>query len=82
MFQDSTLWACLAAMATNAKDLTTAEEAYAAIDETDKVAYIQHIKVMVIWKLKILVLFNQYPVMLPFGPEPFVLLPAVKKCEG
>jgi intraflagellar transport protein 80 len=44
MFQDSTLWACLAAMATHAKDLTTAEEAYAAISETDKVAYIQHIK--------------------------------------
>ncbi|XP_023711172.2 intraflagellar transport protein 80 homolog isoform X2 [Cryptotermes secundus] len=42
--KDSTLWACLAAMSTHAKDLTTAEEAYAAIDETDKVAYIQHIK--------------------------------------
>jgi hypothetical protein len=34
-------------MATQAKDLTTAEEAYAAISETDKVAYIQHIKVMI-----------------------------------
>jgi hypothetical protein len=45
MFQDSNLWACLAAMATHAKDLTTAEEAYAAISETDKVAYIQRIKV-------------------------------------
>jgi hypothetical protein len=50
-------------MSTHAKDLTTAEEAYAAIDETDKVAYIQHIKVMFIWKLKILLLFNQYPLM-------------------
>jgi intraflagellar transport protein 80 len=46
VFQDSTLWACLAAMATHARDLTTAEEAYAAVDETDKVAYIQYIKVM------------------------------------
>jgi hypothetical protein len=33
-------------MATHAKDMTTAEEAYAAIDETDKVAYIQYIKVI------------------------------------
>jgi hypothetical protein len=50
-------------MSTHAKDLITAEEAYAAINETDKVAYIQHIKVMVMWRLKIPVLFNQYPVM-------------------
>ena len=47
MLQDYTLWACLAAMATYAKHLTTAEEAYAAIDEMDKVAYLQHIKVIV-----------------------------------
>lgn len=57
------MWACLAAMATHAKDLTTAEEAYAAIDETDKVSYIQHIKVMLVWKIKSLVLFNQYQVI-------------------
>ncbi|KAJ4443900.1 hypothetical protein ANN_05687 [Periplaneta americana] len=44
LVKDYTLWACLAAMATHAKDLNTAEEAYAAIDELDKVAYIQHIK--------------------------------------
>jgi hypothetical protein len=50
-------------MSTHAKDLTTAEETYAAINETDKVAYIQHIKVMVMWKLKIIILFNQYPVL-------------------
>ncbi|CAG0918271.1 unnamed protein product, partial [Notodromas monacha] len=42
--KDETLWACLAAMATNAKDLTTAEVAYAAIDEADKVNYIKYIK--------------------------------------
>ncbi|PSN36206.1 hypothetical protein C0J52_07301 [Blattella germanica] len=42
--KDLNLWACLAAMATYAKELTTAEEAYAAINELDKVAYLQHIK--------------------------------------
>jgi intraflagellar transport protein 80 len=31
-------------MATNAKDLTTAEVAYAAINEADKVSYIRFIK--------------------------------------
>lgn len=32
-FQDNVLWACLATMAAYAKDLNTAETAYAAIDE-------------------------------------------------
>ena len=32
-FQEENLWACLAAMATYAKDLNTAEVAYAAIKE-------------------------------------------------
>lgn len=42
-----TLWACLAVLATLAKmdALDTAEEAYAAINQPDKVTYIQHIKV-------------------------------------
>ena len=31
--QDTVLWACLATMAAYAKDLNTAETAYAAIDE-------------------------------------------------
>ena len=31
--QDPVLWACLATMAAYAKDLNTAETAYAAIDE-------------------------------------------------
>lgn len=38
------LWACLACMACHSKDLATAEEAYAAINEFDKVAYIQFVK--------------------------------------
>lgn len=38
------LWACLACMSCHLKNLETAEEAYAAINEFDKVAYIQHIK--------------------------------------
>ncbi|KAI8515118.1 Intraflagellar transport protein 80 [Branchiostoma belcheri] len=42
--KDEALWACLAAMAAYAKDLNTAEVAYAAIDEVDKVQYILHIK--------------------------------------
>lgn len=33
LFQDTVLWACLATMAAYAKDLNTAETAYAAIDE-------------------------------------------------
>ena len=44
MFQDSVLWACLAGMAVHAKHLDTAEVAYAAIQEADKVYYIQYIK--------------------------------------
>lgn len=39
-----TLWACLAAMALGARELNTAEAAYAAIDEVDKVLYLQYIK--------------------------------------
>ncbi|XP_049774478.1 intraflagellar transport protein 80 homolog isoform X1 [Schistocerca cancellata] len=44
LVKDPILWACLAAIATHAKELNTAEEAYAAIDEVDKVLYIQRIK--------------------------------------
>ena len=43
--KDDTLWSCLAAMATSAKHLETAEVAYSAILEADKVHYIQYIKV-------------------------------------
>uniref|UniRef100_U3JF83 Intraflagellar transport 80 n=1 Tax=Ficedula albicollis TaxID=59894 RepID=U3JF83_FICAL len=42
--KDQTLWACLAAMAVAHKDMTTAEIAYAAIGEIDKVQYINSIK--------------------------------------
>ncbi|XP_067950090.1 intraflagellar transport protein 80 homolog isoform X2 [Watersipora subatra] len=42
--KDTTLWCCLAAMSAYAKDLATAEVAYAAIDEADKVEYINSIK--------------------------------------
>jgi len=42
--RDQALWACLAAMAINARDLNTAEIAYAAIEEVDKLQYILHIK--------------------------------------
>ncbi|NXD38409.1 IFT80 protein, partial [Copsychus sechellarum] len=42
--KDQTLWACLAAMAVANKDMTTAEIAYAAIGEIDKVQYINSIK--------------------------------------
>ncbi|XP_014740018.1 PREDICTED: intraflagellar transport protein 80 homolog [Sturnus vulgaris] len=42
--QDQTLWACLAAMAVAKQDMTTAEIAYAAIGEIDKVQYINSIK--------------------------------------
>ena len=39
--KDPVLWACLAGMAVHAKHLDTAEVAYAAIQEADKVHYIQ-----------------------------------------
>ena len=42
--KDKPLWACLAAMAINGKELNAAEVAYAAIDEVDKVQFILHIK--------------------------------------
>ncbi|KAL8593908.1 hypothetical protein ACOMHN_048345 [Nucella lapillus] len=42
--KDDSLWACLAAMATYAKDLNTAEVAYAAIKEVEKVQFISNIK--------------------------------------
>ncbi|XP_064614881.1 intraflagellar transport protein 80 homolog [Liolophura sinensis] len=42
--KDDVLWACLAAMASYAKDLATAEVAYAAICEASKVQYIINIK--------------------------------------
>nr|KAG5699070.1 hypothetical protein BaRGS_017753 [Batillaria attramentaria] len=42
--KDDGLWACLAAMATYAKDLNTAEMAYAAIKEVEKVQFISNIK--------------------------------------
>jgi len=35
--KDDTLWACLAGMSVNARHLETAETAYAAIHEADKV---------------------------------------------
>ncbi|XP_078484074.1 intraflagellar transport protein 80 homolog [Ciona intestinalis] len=38
------LWACLASMTLKEKDLATAEIAYAAIGEVDKVEYLKHIK--------------------------------------
>ncbi|XP_064394634.1 intraflagellar transport protein 80 homolog [Halichondria panicea] len=42
--KDPALWACLAAMATDARDLGTAQTAYAAINEVDKVQFLSRIK--------------------------------------
>ncbi|XP_048460218.1 intraflagellar transport protein 80 homolog isoform X2 [Rhincodon typus] len=42
--KEQTMWSCLAAMAIAHKDLMTAEVAYAAIGEIDKVQYINFIK--------------------------------------
>ena len=39
LLQDETLWACVAAMAAYAKELETAEIAYAAIDEVTDFSY-------------------------------------------
>lgn len=42
--KDETLWACLAGISTQARHLETAEVSYSAIQEADKVHYIQYIK--------------------------------------
>lgn len=42
--KDDALWGCLAGMAINGRELNTAEAAYAAIKELDKVHYISHVK--------------------------------------
>merc|ERR1711907_596194 len=42
--KDQKIWACLAAMAINGQMLDTAEIAFAAIDEVDKLQYVLHIK--------------------------------------
>ncbi|KAF6215468.1 hypothetical protein GE061_010222 [Apolygus lucorum] len=44
MVKDEALWACLAVMATQGKEIDTAESAYAAINQFDKVLYLQHIR--------------------------------------
>lgn len=41
------MWTCMAVMATDAKELNAAEEAYAAINRFDKVDYIQYVKVII-----------------------------------
>jgi len=42
--KDQTLWACLAAMAVDSNELNTAEVAFAAIEEVDKLQFIAHMK--------------------------------------
>lgn len=42
--QDDLLWSCLACLSSIKKELSIAEEAFAAINELDKVTFIQHIK--------------------------------------
>merc|ERR1711865_1187584 len=42
--KDKKIWACLGAMAINGQMLDTAEIAFAAIDEVDKLQYILYIK--------------------------------------
>lgn len=51
--QNEILWTCMAVMATESKQLSAAEEAYAAIERYDKVDYIQRIKVTTILKKKL-----------------------------
>ena len=44
--KDRVLWACLAAMALYARELNTAEIALAAIDEVDKIQFINYVKLI------------------------------------
>ena len=44
--KDDTLWACLAGLSISAKHLDTAEVAYSAVQEADKVHYIQYINTL------------------------------------
>lgn len=41
---EPSIWACLAAVAMDARDLNTAETAFAAIDHVDKLQYVRYIK--------------------------------------
>eukprot|EP00831_Metopus_contortus_P042803 TRINITY_DN341_c0_g2_i4.p1 TRINITY_DN341_c0_g2~~TRINITY_DN341_c0_g2_i4.p1 ORF type:complete len:191 (-),score=31.15 TRINITY_DN341_c0_g2_i4:27-599(-) len=42
--KESSLWACLAIMSINARELNSTEIALAAVDEVDKVQYINYVK--------------------------------------
>ncbi|CAG0895960.1 unnamed protein product [Cyprideis torosa] len=44
LVKDDALWSCLAAMSLAARELNTAEIAYAAVEMADKVEYLQYIK--------------------------------------
>ena len=44
--KDRVLWACIAAMALYARELNTAEIALAAIDEVDKIQFINYVKMI------------------------------------
>lgn len=43
---DSALWACLAALAVSVGELSTAEAAFAAVDMSDKLQYILHLRTL------------------------------------
>eukprot|EP00879_Flechtneria_rotunda_P024205 GHRR01025653.1.p1 GENE.GHRR01025653.1~~GHRR01025653.1.p1 ORF type:complete len:108 (-),score=65.90 GHRR01025653.1:1424-1747(-) len=43
-YDSNVMWACLAALAIAAGELTTAEMAYAAIDAVDKLQFVLHLK--------------------------------------
>lgn len=43
--EDETLWACLAVLAWNSRQLEVAEEAFALIHQYHQVVYIQHLRV-------------------------------------
>ncbi|XP_045128913.1 intraflagellar transport protein 80 homolog [Portunus trituberculatus] len=51
--KDDIVWACLAAMATAHKELITAEVAYAAINQAEKVQYIRYIKEIPIKEVRV-----------------------------
>ena len=49
--QDPTIWAALAAMAMANKELSTAEVAFAAIDEVDKLHFVIKVSARRVWRL-------------------------------
>jgi intraflagellar transport protein 80 len=46
--QDPSMWACLAAMAMSTKELNTAQDAFAALEEVDKLHFVLKVQWLIV----------------------------------